>query len=154
MPAVFRRVRPGEYRLFLSHAWRYSADYRRAVSLLNSAPRFRWRNYSVPRHDPKIDPNSTAGRSALLSPLRRQVAPVHCVIVLSGMYAAHRYWIGRELDLADEHDKPIIAVLPWGSTRVPGVVSEIADEIVGRRTASIVAAVQRAYRDYWRQPGF
>ena len=74
---------------------------------------------------------------------------MHCVLVLSGMYAAHRYWIGRELDLALERDKPIIGIWPRGATRTPKTVWDVADEMVGWRTASIVAAVRRVYREYW-----
>jgi hypothetical protein len=139
-----------EYRIFISHAWRYSSDYRRFVALLNSAERFRWRNYSVPRHDPKIDPSSPVGRLSLLAALRHQLQPVHCVVVLSGMYAAHRYWIGRELDLATEFEKPIVGVIPWGALRTPEAVAEVADEMVGWRVASIVGAIRRSYRAYWR----
>ena len=41
------------YDVFISHAWKYSDDYDRIVEFLNKAPNFKWRNYSVPRHDPK-----------------------------------------------------------------------------------------------------
>ena len=40
------------YNLFISHSWAYSDQYDRLVSLLNAAPNFDYRNYSVPKDDP------------------------------------------------------------------------------------------------------
>jgi len=40
------------YVVFISHAWRYHEDYDRLVRTLNDAPNSKWRNSSVPRHDP------------------------------------------------------------------------------------------------------
>ena len=44
------------YDLFISHAWKYNEDYYRLVDMLNNAPNFKWRNYSVPEHDPVLIP--------------------------------------------------------------------------------------------------
>ena len=59
------------YDLFISHAWRYHEDYDRLVTLLNNAPNFKWRNYSVPRHDPKIDPDTEVGFRKLKEELKK-----------------------------------------------------------------------------------
>jgi hypothetical protein len=61
------------YDIFISHAWRYSDDYNHLVKLLNEASNFKnfkWRNYSDPRHDPIIDPNSEVGRKRMIKELR------------------------------------------------------------------------------------
>ncbi len=50
------------YNIFISHAWRYSEDYYRLVEMLNNAPYFKWRNYSVPQHDPVLDPEDETDR--------------------------------------------------------------------------------------------
>jgi len=62
--------------LFISHAWRYHDDYDRIVKFLKQAPNFKWRNYSVPRHDPAIDPNTEPGFQKLKSALRDQITGV------------------------------------------------------------------------------
>ena len=36
------------HRLFISHAWRYSDGYERAIKFLNDASNFSWTNYSIP----------------------------------------------------------------------------------------------------------
>ena len=136
------------YNLFISHAWTYNAEYYRLVGKLKEYPNFRCRNYSVPEHDP------LAARStrSLAQALNRQIRPVHCVLIISGMYVSHREWIQHEIDLAVRYEKPIIGILPWGSQRIPSVVTDAATEIVGWRTDSIVSAIRRA-RDRRKKGG-
>ncbi|ADB58814.1 TIR domain-containing protein [Archaeoglobus profundus] len=131
------------YNLFISHSWRYSGEYNRLVNLLNNAPYFWWRNYSCPQHDPAVDPDSEVGRRTLTRELMNQIRPVHCVIVLSGLYVAYSYWIQKEIDIALSFGKPIIGVKPLGSERVPRMIQEVAREIVGWRTDSIISAIRR-----------
>ena len=129
--------------LFVSHAWKYGDDYNRLVGLLDAAPNFQGRNYSVPKHDPAIDPNTSSGRVKLLNALDAQVKPVNCMLILGGMYAAYSYWIKQEIRIAKEYGKPIIAVYPWGQERMPADVHDAADEEVKWNTDSIVAAIRR-----------
>ncbi|MCY3921940.1 MAG: TIR domain-containing protein [Chloroflexi bacterium] len=128
------------YDLFISHSWDYNAEYNRLTRMLRDASYFKWRNYSVPREDP-ADAGSDA---ALTRALKRQVRPVNCVLILAGMYAAHRKWIQKEIDIAKEVGKPIVGIRPWGSQRTPIEVSSAAKEMVGWNTQSIVRAI-RAY---------
>ena len=114
------------YDIFTSHAWCYHEDYDRLVMLLNKAPYFKWRNYSVPRHDPKIDPNTPAGFNKLKEELKKQIRPVNCVLILAGMYAAYSRWISVEMDIADDYGKPIIGVRPWGQQRTPIEVQNLS----------------------------
>ncbi len=127
------------YDVFISHAWKYDADYDRLVMMLNEAPNFKWRNYSVPDHDP-LDARNDA---ALTLALRRQIRPVNIVVILAGMYAAYSKWINREMDLADEFGKPMLGVKPWGQQKTPNAVTDRVDELVGWNTDSIVNAIRR-----------
>lgn len=130
-------------KLFISHAWRYTKGYNRLVDLLNAAPRFRWSNFSAPRSKPLLDPDIPASRSKLIAELRDQIQPVHCVLIVSGMYASYSYWIGKEIELALEYSKPIVGVRPWGAQRTPAAVVDAAAEIVSWQTTSIVGAIRR-----------
>jgi len=127
------------YNLFISHAWEYNEEYWRFVKLLNDAPYFNWRNYSVPEHDPL----HTRTTKQLEEALRNQIRPVHVVVILSGMYVSYSYWIQKEIDIAIEMGKSILGVAPWGSQRVPKTVQDAAYEIVGWQTSSIVSAIRR-----------
>ena len=45
MPSLY------DYRLFISHAWKYGDDYDRLVRFLDNANYFSYRNYSAPREN-------------------------------------------------------------------------------------------------------
>jgi hypothetical protein len=131
------------YDLFLSHAWRYNDDYYRVEEMLREAPLFNWRNYSVPEHDPLIDPNSPSGKAKLIELLSKQVRPVNCVLILGGMYAAYSEWILKEIKLAQDLNKPILGIYPWGQRNMPLAIQNAASELVGWNTSSIVSAIRR-----------
>ena len=83
------------YDLFISHAWTYNDEYYRLIGLLDDASNFKYRNYSVPEHDPL----GTRTGQQLWQALERQIRPVNCLLVLAGMYANHRDWMkGRNRD--------------------------------------------------------
>lgn len=131
------------YDLFISHAWKYSEDYRRVVRLLESAPNFVFRNYSVPEHDPVLDPDDECDRRKLRAALDRQIRPVNCVLIISGMYVPYSYWIQQDVGIAASYGKPIVGLIPRGAERIPMAVSNAAKEMVGWTTDSIVAAVRK-----------
>jgi hypothetical protein len=126
------------YRLFVSHAWRYSDDYNRLINLLDAAPYFVYSNYSVPKYDPLH-----CSSSELSEQIRQQIRPVEVPIILMGMYAAYSDWIQFEVDYCLSLGKPILGVRPWGSERVPASVSSSASATVGWNTDSIVQAVRQ-----------
>ena len=82
------------YRLFISHAWSYNAEYYALEQRLLEHPNFDFRNYSVPRHDP------FETGTQLATKLLHQMNPTQVVIVLAGMYAAHSDWIQFEINEA------------------------------------------------------
>lgn len=126
------------YDLFISHAWTYNSEYHRLVGMLNQAPNFYWRNYSVPEHDP-LEARSTR---ALAAALDRQIRPANAVIILAGMYVNHREWLQAEIEMAQGYGKPIIGVVPWGAERVPSLVQNAAVSVVRWNTNSIVGAIR------------
>lgn len=127
------------YRVFISHAWTYNDEYYRLVNMLDTAPRFSWKNYSVPEHDPK----HTRTNKQLVQALYDQIKPTHTVIILAGMYVPYSDWIQKEIDIALELKKPILGIVPWGSEKIPKAVQDAADEMVGWNTNSIVSTVRQ-----------
>ena len=127
--------------LFISHSWTYGSAYDGLVTLLKEAPRFEYRDYSVPEDDPVHNaPTDTALRRAI----RQKMSPCQVVIVIAGVYATYSKWINIELDLAKSHfDKPILAVKPWASKRTSAVVRDAADLMVSWNTKSIVNAIRQ-----------
>lgn len=131
------------YNLFISHAWFYSKGYEKLVELLNEAKLFNWRNYSVPSHKPVVDPNTIAGKRTLTLELDQQIRPIHCFLIMAGMYANHKEWLQKEIEIAKAYNKPIIGLVPWGQVRTPLYIQQVSNEMVNWNTASIVSAIRR-----------
>ena len=130
------------YKLFISHSWSYSDDYERFCGLLNAAPRFEYRDYSVPRNDPVHNASSVR---QLEDAIFNQMRFCHVVIILAGKYATFSKWIIREIKIANERfttPKSILAVRPYGSTQVSSVVRDNANQLVNWSTSSVVSAIR------------
>lgn len=127
------------YRLFISHAWKYSEGYNRAVRFLNDARHFVWTNYSVP----ESKAFEGLSNAQLGEQLKSQIRPTQCVVILGGMYVSHSAWIQYEIDFAKTIGKPILGIRPWGAVRMPTAVQNAANEIVAWNSESIVAAIRR-----------
>jgi len=123
------------YNLFISHAWDYNDEYYRLRDMLNNAPRFDWKDYSVPVHDPE----DGSLRQAFID----QIRPVHCFVVTSGMYVPYSKWMLSEIRIAKGMKKPILAVVPQGNERIPQAIQNVADDTVGWSTQSIVDAIRQ-----------
>jgi hypothetical protein len=143
LPGTYSR----EYKLFISHAWDYTAAYDGVVSLLNADKSFKWINRSVPVDEPLsafMSPLLLKSYRSIVRQLDERIRESDCVLVLAAMYVAHRGWIQSEIEAALEFKKPIIAVRPLGQERVPQALSQeaITDQ-VGWRTDSIISAIRR-----------
>ncbi len=128
------------YRLLISHSWRYPNAYSTIVGWLNNAALFNWSNHSVSADRPL----ETRTKKELREELTQQIRGCNAVIVVSGMYATYSEWIDYEIDEAIRMGKPIIGIRPWGSERIPRKIQESATVMVGWNSASLV----RAVRDY------
>jgi len=126
------------YNIFISHSWSYSDTYDDLINLLENAKYFNFKDYSVPKDDP-LDVNDD---DELEDELRGQIKPVSCVLVPAGVYATYSKWINKEIEIAQDLDKKIIAIRPWDSEKTSTVVKECADCIVGWNTSSIVDAIR------------
>jgi hypothetical protein len=132
------------YHIFISHAWKYSDDYQTVVKWIDEAKAegtLNWSNYSVPYHDPLVDPSTKVGKSKLQKLLENQISPASKIIVISGMYAAHSDWIDFEIDTSVSKGKYIIGLKPWGQERIPVKIQNNADIMVGWNKSSVINAI-------------
>ena len=136
---------PREYKLFISHAWDYNNDYAALVRLLNGEVGFKWVDFSIPKSDPlPTHPALAKSYRYLIRQLDEQIRQVDCLLVIAGMYLKNRGWIQSEIDAALEFKKPIIAVSPFGSERVPSELNSVTvTEWVGWRGSSVTAAIKK-----------
>jgi len=136
------------YNVFVSHAWKYSERYHGVISLLDGAKGkysdFDYVDYSVPSHDPLINPNEEVGKRKLTELLKAQIAKASSIIVPAGMYVDHRYWIQKEIDLAlngFQKPKRIIAIKHRTQKRTPQSLLEMASVEASWRSDSLAKAV-------------
>ena len=130
-----------QYHLFISHSWTHSNHYNSLVNLLNQAPYFQYSNFSIPRNDPV---HSRSDRE-LSAAIRNQMQSCGILLVLAGVYATYSRWIEKEMNVAESSfsiPKPILAIEPFGNSRVSREVRARADQVVGWNTNSIVAAIK------------
>jgi hypothetical protein len=134
MPAIRTR------NLFISHSWTYGDAYSRLVSMLDTAPNFAYRNYSVPKDDPV---HNAPNAAALIEAIKHQMIFCNLIVIMAGKYATYSPWIQREITLAKRHfNKPLLAVRPWANEQVSSIVADNADKLVGWNTSSIVSAIR------------
>lgn len=127
------------YSLFISHSWTYGDAYDRLVGMLTEHPNFKWRDYSVPKDDPIHNAPTT---NKLEAAIREQMRHASCVLIMAGKYSTFSKWINREIMIANELEKPILAITPWGASQISTVVAAAADEIVKWQSSSIVEAIR------------
>lgn len=129
-----------QYKLFISHSWTYSNAYARLTEFFDEHPNFSWRNYSVPKNDPI---HNASTQKELYEAIKQQIAPVNCVLILAGVYSSYSKWIDKEIDIAKNYNKPIIAIQPWGAERTSQKVKDNANKIVNWNSSSIVDSIRK-----------
>ncbi len=133
-----------DYRIFISHAWKYGTDYDRLIEFLDEANNFSFYDYSAPREKPLFPAGTPYTNLEIASKITAKIRPAQVVLVLSGMYESYSSWMQFEVDEAKRMGKPIIGIYPWGQINVPKHVLDAADEMVRWQTSSIVSAIRRA----------
>lgn len=137
MPSLY------DYRIFISHAWKYRDDYIRLVNLLDAAPYFHYFNYSAPEQKPLFPSGTPYTSSDIARKITDKIRPAQITLVISGMYAAYSDWMQYEIDESLRMRMPVIGIMPRGQERVPLYVRDRVDDLVGWNTSSIVSAIRR-----------
>ncbi|NVK52480.1 MAG: TIR domain-containing protein [Flavobacteriaceae bacterium] len=130
---------PKIYRLFISHSWAYGDAYDKITKLLKDQ-NLLFYDYSVPKNDP-VHTNGTDKQ--LKVAIENKIKGTHCILILAGVYANYSKWIQKEINIAIEQGKPIIAIEPWGAEKTSILVKNNADEIVKWQGKSIVEAIKK-----------
>ena len=137
MPSLY------DYRIFISHAWKYGDDYIRLVNLLDAAPYFHYFNYSAPEQKSLFPSGTPYTSSDIARKITDKIRPAQITLVISGMYAAYSDWMQYEIDESLRMRMPVIGIMPRGQERVPLYVRDRVDDLVGWNTSSIVSAIRR-----------
>jgi type IV secretory pathway ATPase VirB11/archaellum biosynthesis ATPase len=126
------------YKLFISHSWEYSDAYDKLIKMLENQG-LDYSNHSVPLDDP-IHTNGTD--KELKEKIEAKIKGTSCVLVLAGVYSSYSKWIKKEIDIALDYNKNIIAIEPWASEKTSSYVKDNSDLIVKWSGVSIVKAIK------------
>jgi hypothetical protein len=126
------------YRLFISHSWSYDKNYQRVVELIKKQG-LSFYDHSVPKGDP-IHTNGTDKN--LHDAIEAKMKGTSCILILAGVYASYSKWINKEIKIAQNYGKSIIAIEPWDAARTSKVVKDAAHKIVKWQGKSIVDAIK------------
>lgn len=132
-----------DYRIFISHAWKYGDDYNRLTSMLSNYMFFSYINYSAPKEKPLFPPGTPYTSSDIAQKITDKISPSQITLVLSGMYGAYSDWMKYEIDESRRMNKPIIGIYPRGQLYAPQYVTQNATEMVFWNTESIVRAIRK-----------
>ena len=129
-------------RVFVTHTFEESNDYLRVFEFLESVDNFFYLNVSKPDNVPM-----DRSLGAMKEELTRQVQESEAVVVLPSVYQEQEELTRFQMDVADENDKPMITIRPYG-----GII-ETPQELVDRaqdpsewKSRDIVDALRRQAR--------
>jgi hypothetical protein len=128
-----------QHHLFISHSWAYGNNYDSLVNKLRERPYFKFSDYSVPKNDPI---HTSGTDRELHAAIDRKMRPCGVIIILAGVYATYSKWINKEIKIAQQYGKPILAIEPWASSKTSKVVKDAADKIIKWNTEPIIAAIR------------
>jgi hypothetical protein len=124
-------------RIFISHSWDYDKEYKTLVKRFDYHG-FEFYNHSIPE-EKALDENTNR---KIEHGIRNKIRGCSKVLVLAGPYA-NKYWIKREVAIANELGKEIIAIRPWKSAAVPEYLKTKADRIIGFNAKSIIEIIKK-----------
>lgn len=128
------------YNIFISHSWVHWDVYDKLSNMLKKWIYFKYKDYSVPRNDPIHNANNDY---QLENAIRNQIRPCSVVIILAWVYATYSKWINKEIKIAKELNKPILAIQPWGAEKTSQIVKNNAYEIVWWNWPAIISAIKK-----------
>ncbi len=128
-----------DYKIFISHSWKYPDDLDRLRNLLNQRGYFNV-EFKEATHEEPINSENAA---YIKQVLKKKILSSDVVLAISGMYASHSDWIAWEVLTSKDNQIPIIGVIPWGQERISKTVSDHSVIDVRWNTESIVEAIRK-----------
>jgi hypothetical protein len=124
-------------RIFISHSWRYDKDYWSLIKKFETY-NFDYYNHSIPQ-EKAID---EVARQKIENAIRNKILYCSNVLVLGGSYA-NNYWIKKEVEIAKQLNKKVIAIRPWNGNSIPKYLDDAADRVVGFNAKTIIEEIKK-----------
>lgn len=123
-------------RLFISHSWKSDKDYWTLIRRFEYY-NFDFYNHSIPE-EKAVDAETT---TKIEKSIRNKIWGCSKVLVLAGPYA-NNYWIKKEIEIAKQLNKEVIAIRPWNQKGIPKYLENNADKIVGFNANTIIELIK------------
>ena len=100
-----------EIDLFISHGWSVHEEWENFVSMVNKIENLKWRNFSVPWHDPAFLPTTEIGYKNITTYLKTQIIPCDLCVIITDLYEKKRnvQWLDLAYQYAIEPEQ-ILAI--------------------------------------------
>lgn len=125
-------------RIFVSHSFDHEKDY---INLLKNFDRHEFEFYDHSINSDKADWSMKTRQ--IEKRITNHLLYVRCLLVLGGKYA-EKPWIRKEVEIARKLGKKIIAVRPYGISRVPAYLEREADEVIGFHPRTIIEIIKNS----------
>lgn len=119
-------------RIFISHSWKNDADYWSLIQKFKNYE-FEFYNHSIEGDNP-VDAYTAR---EIEKGIENKMRGCSKVLVLGGYYA-NRYWIKKEIEIANRMGKEIIAIRPWGKAYIPKDLYKNANRVIGFNSKTII----------------
>jgi MTH538 TIR-like domain (DUF1863) len=127
-----------EYKIFISHSWKYPDDLKNLRNLLNQRGYFNVEFQEASQEEPI----NSANAAYIKKILKDKILNSNVVLAISGIYASYSDWIEWEVITSHNNSIPIIGVAPWGQERISKIVTDYSIADVRWNTESIVNAIK------------
>ena len=134
--------------LFISHAWKYSEHYDTIYDWIFEQnwsigqASLNFKDYSIPKDDP-VHTNGTD--KELKAAIDAKLARSSVILTITGVYSTYSKWINKEIELAQDYNKPILAITPQGAKKTSQVVADAATKSIGWTKKSVVNGIWELY---------
>jgi hypothetical protein len=127
-----------DYKIFISHSWKYSEDLINLRNLLNERGYFNVEFQEASQNEPINSTNAPYIKQVL----KNRILSSDIVLAIAGMYASYSDWIAWELETSNNNSIPIVGVIPRGQERISATVTQYSKTDVRWNTESIVNAIR------------
>lgn len=129
------------YHLFITQVAETDEEYQRFTGRLKDAHDFNYENHS----DKSF--SGTADMDALKNVIKGQITDIDLVIVLSRLYPTYKNLIMTVLNLAQELEKPVLLIRPYGMENVPEELEKLSNGVIGWSASCIAASIKGLLND-------
>ena len=126
------------YKIFISHSWKYPDDLKNLRNLLNQRGYFNVEFQEASQEEPI----NSANAAYIKQVLKSKILNSDVDLAISGIYASYSDWIEWEVLTSYNNSIPIIGVAPWGQERISKTVTDYSVVDVRWNTESIVEAIR------------